>query len=156
MTARHRGDLAAPLRPFAKRLAAAEITVGIEIACRVEGVENLRVSPTIEAACYRICQEALSNATRHASARNIRVELKVCDGQLLAHVADDGHGFDQGVQRQELITTGKLGLVSMAERARLAGGRFELKTSPGSGTRVSAAFPIDARAAESTPPRERV
>jgi PAS domain S-box-containing protein len=129
---------------------------GIGIQCRFGGVESLRIPPMVEAACYRICQEALSNATRHASPRNIDVELTVRNGQLLALVADDGRGFDQAAQREDLITTGRMGLVSMAERARLAGGRFELTTSPGAGTRVSAVFPIDARATESAPPRERV
>jgi two-component system sensor histidine kinase UhpB len=129
---------------------------GLGIECRFAAVESLRIAPAIEAACYRICQEALSNATRHSSARHIEVELTVRNGQLVAAVADDGNGFDPGAQREALLTTGRMGLVSMAERARLAGGRFELTTVAGAGTRVSATFPIDACAAQSAAPRERV
>jgi PAS domain S-box-containing protein len=128
---------------------------GIEVACRFSGVEGLRIAPVIEAACYRICQEALNNATRHASPRSVTVELAASNGQLIVRIFDDGVGFDQVVQRERLVTSGSLGLISMEERARLAGGRLEVRSASHAGTCVSALFPIDARA-ESAASRERV
>src|SRR5207253_5017112 len=59
------------------------------------GIEGLLLPPPVEAACYRICQEALSNATRHASPRKITVELALRHDRLVIRVADDGVGFDQ-------------------------------------------------------------
>jgi PAS domain S-box-containing protein len=128
---------------------------GMDVACRFSGVEELRIPPVIEAACYRICQEALNNATRHASPRSVTVELSAANGRLVVRVSDDGVGFDQAEQRVRLVTSGNLGLISMEERARLAGGKLELRSAPHAGTCVSALFPIDARA-ESSTSREHV
>jgi PAS domain S-box-containing protein len=133
----------------------AEMT-GVRIKCRFSGVEKLRIAPAVEAACYRICQEALTNATRHSHAARIVVELAVRRGELFVKIMDDGVGFDQAAQRQALLTSGSMGLVSMEERARLAGGRLELRTAPAAGTSVCALFPLDARAAESAASRERI
>ena len=129
---------------------------GVPIECRFAGVDDLHIAPAVEAACYRICQEALSNATRHARARRITVDLEAGDGQLVARVADDGSGFDRAAQQDALLTSGSLGLISMEERARLAGGRFDVSSAPGTGTTVSAVFPMDGRAAESTASRQHV
>ena len=131
-----------------------EIT-GLEIECAFDGLNGLRVPPPMEAACYRICQEALSNATRHANPRRIAVELALRHGRLVIRISDDGVGFDEEAQRAGLITSGSMGLVSMQERARLAGGRFEVKSAPGAGTCVSAVFPLDAHG-ESAPRKQPV
>jgi len=133
----------------------AELT-GFAIECRFAGVDDLEIPLAVEAACYRICQEALSNATRHARARRITVDLEARHGQLVARVADDGSGFDRAAQQEAFLTSASMGLISMEERARLAGGRFDVRTAPGAGTCVSAVFPIDARAAESPASRQRV
>jgi PAS domain S-box-containing protein len=128
---------------------------GIEIECAFTGIAGTLLPPQVEAACYRICQEALSNAARHANPRRVGVELTVRHGLLVIRISDDGVGFDQEAQRAGLITSGSMGLVSMEERARLAGGRFEVKSAPGAGTCVSALFPLDAQA-ESAPAPQRV
>ena len=119
---------------------------GIAIDCRFSRVEGLRVAPTVEAACYRICQEALNNATRHAHARHIVLELAARRSGLVLRIRDDGVGFDQPAQRAGILKTGSMGLISMEERARLAGGRLEIVSAPGAGTCVRALFPIDAEA----------
>jgi two-component system sensor histidine kinase UhpB len=114
---------------------------GLDIEFRLHGSDRPRAAPAVEAACYRICQEALSNATRHAQARHISVELHQRDGAVEIAIADDGVGFDEPLKRKDLVTSGSLGLISMEERARLAGGRLEIRTRPGAGTRVAASFP---------------
>ncbi|HUQ29520.1 MAG TPA: PAS domain S-box protein [Usitatibacter sp.] len=128
---------------------------GVEIQCTFADMDGVRIAPMIEAACYRICQEALNNATRHAQASRVTLELAARHGRLVLRVGDDGVGFDQAAQRAGAVTTGNMGLISMEERARLAGGRFELRSATGAGTCVSALFPIETRA-ESTGSRERV
>lgn len=85
-------------------------------------------------ACYRIAQEAVTNALRHAAASRIRVTLERRDGRLVLQVADDGGGFDAGRPQ------GAIGLLGMRERAELAGGMLAIQSRPGDGTRVRAEF----------------
>jgi signal transduction histidine kinase len=97
----------------------------------------------VETACFRIVQEAMTNAVRHAGARRLAVALRVEDGALVLSVRDDGQGFDPvAAARRE-----SAGLSGMEERAQLAGGRLEMNTAPGRGTEVRARFPLaeDAR-----------
>ena len=93
--------------------------------------------------------EALNNATRHARAKSIRVELETVESSLELSICDDGVGFDEPAKRASALKAGSLGLISMEERARLAGGQLQLHTTPGAGTRVVARFPLDAAGAES-------
>ena len=89
-----------------------------------------------------MAQEALTNVVRHAKARQVTVELKQSDGQLHLSVKDDGHGFDVTALRDQAVRGASLGLLSMEERASLAGGGLELISAPGEGTEVRAWFPL--------------
>jgi two-component system, NarL family, sensor histidine kinase UhpB len=80
---------------------------------------------------YRIAQEALTNAGRHAGASHVEVALTAVGEGARLRVADDGSGFDPRLARE-----GGLGLEGMAERARLVGGELDLRTAPGRGTEV--------------------
>jgi two-component system sensor histidine kinase UhpB len=119
---------------------------GVAIACRF-GVAG-RFQAGVEGACYRICQEALSNATRHARASTITIELDSDGDSLILTVRDNGAGFDMKSKREEALWAGSLGLISMEERAGLAGGRLEVLSMPGKGTSVSAFFPLPTPAEE--------
>jgi tetratricopeptide (TPR) repeat protein len=88
-------------------------------------------------ALYRIAQEGLTNAVRHAGARTARLALCADRGTVRLTLADDGAGFDPLAARRE----GGLGLVSMEERARLLGGRCRIVSAPGSGTTVEVTVP---------------
>ncbi len=101
-----------------------------------------RLDEEIELAVYRIAQEALANAARHADAREIVVRLTVHAGRLLLEVQDDGCGFDA----EPGTRTAALGLVSMRERALALGGVFEVVTAPGEGTVVRLSCPLVSRA----------
>ena len=85
---------------------------------------------------YRVAQEALTNAGRHAGAEHVNVELTTRDGAAELHVSDDGSGFDPSADRD-----GGLGLEGMAERARLVGGELDLRSSPGAGTELTLRLP---------------
>jgi PAS domain S-box-containing protein len=113
---------------------------GLAIACEF-GPEPGRLPAEVESACYRICQEALNNATRHGQAKNITVALAADPTALVLAIRDDGIGFDELPGRERALLSGSLGLISMEERARFAGGRLELQTGPGAGTCVRAIFP---------------
>jgi PAS domain S-box-containing protein len=99
-----------------------------------------RLDDETEIAVYRIAQEALGNALRHADARTIELSLRGDGGRLVLEVRDDGRGFDRSVRR-----TDSLGLASMEERALALGGRLEIESSPGRGTRVRLECPLNVR-----------
>lgn len=96
---------------------------------------------------FRVAQEALNNAAKHAQAQNVIVRVVSRDGMLQLQVADDGHGFDPGQASQ----AGGSGLGGMRERLRLYDGRLELHSAPGEGTRVRALVPLAARNATPVP-----
>ena len=101
-----------------------------------------RLAWETETACFRIAQEALTNAARHAGAKKIALCLRLRDDDLELTVQDDGCGFDQDAVRLRPADRSSLGLISMKERAALAGGKIEVESSSGSGTRVLALFPL--------------
>jgi PAS domain S-box-containing protein len=107
------------------------------------GAYGERVAADIETACFRIGQEALTNAARHAEATEVRVELHVAGNAIELVIADDGRGFDQGAFASPEERRKHFGLVSMRERAALAGGTLEVQSERGKGTRIRARFPID-------------
>jgi len=92
----------------------------------------------VATAAYRIAQEALTNAARHAAASHVTVSLVAVDSCLTLAVTDDGRGFNPGV----LEESEGLGLAGMRERASLAGGRLEISSAPGGGTRVVFSVPL--------------
>ncbi|MEY2427544.1 MAG: hypothetical protein QOJ40_429 [Verrucomicrobiota bacterium] len=114
---------------------------GLKAKVKVEALEH-RLEPAIETGCFRVAQEALTNVVRHARAQAVTVNLTIHDGQLRLSVRDDGVGFDVAAMREEAVRGGSLGLLSMEERAALAGGGLTCVSSPGSGTEVQAWFPL--------------
>ncbi len=96
-----------------------------------------RLDGPLELALFRIAQEALRNVEKHGNATSATVEMDFSGQEIRLSVSDDGKGFSPVENVSDLIHTGKLGLVGMKERAELVGGRFELRSSPGKGTRVT-------------------
>jgi signal transduction histidine kinase len=90
---------------------------------------------------YRVVQEALHNCTRHAFARNVRIQVVQESLRIRLTVIDDGQGFDSTHARG-------LGLLGMEERVTHLGGRFHLHSEPGRGTRLRIDIPLAARAVE--------
>jgi signal transduction histidine kinase len=91
---------------------------------------------------FRIAQEAVTNARKHASAETITVSIATEDGGVSVIVRDDGRGFD--VSALEAPAPGHIGLPAMVERAELAGGRCRIESRPGDGTTVQAWVPVGA------------
>jgi len=102
----------------------------------VENLGGVRLPPTVEAAAFRILQEALSNARKHAGTTRIEVVLAREADRFHLDVRDHGVGLaDSGEARG-------FGLASMQERARLLGGSCVVEPAPGGGTRVHAELPL--------------
>jgi two-component system, NarL family, sensor histidine kinase UhpB len=117
---------------------------GLDVRCQFAGISQ-RLPVELEGACYRITQEALNNATRHANAKQIQIRVELNDRLLMLVIRDDGIGFDIARARIKAIKTGSLGLVSMEERAQLAGGRLSIRSIPGTGTTIQVTFALDAQ-----------
>lgn len=93
---------------------------------------------------FRIAQEALNNASKHAAASSVLLRLVARDGELQLQVIDDGVGCDPEVA----VCSGGSGLGGMRERLRLYDGRLELRAAPGAGTRLRAVVPLGAASAQ--------
>ncbi|HZC25912.1 MAG TPA: GAF domain-containing sensor histidine kinase [Actinopolymorphaceae bacterium] len=93
---------------------------------------------TVEDVVFRVTQEALHNALRHAEPSTIEIDLETPDGGVVLTVADDGKGFAGNPAAQG---GHHLGLASMRERARKAGGRLRVDSRPGEGTTVTLEVP---------------
>jgi signal transduction histidine kinase len=100
-----------------------------------------RLAPDLEIACFRVIQESLTNALRHASPAKIRVGVRRNDDQVEVSVHDDGKGFDTDAL-PERASEGHLGVLGMRERVRARGGTFDLISRPNAGTTVEARFPV--------------
>jgi len=99
--------------------------------------ENL--DPEIQTTCFRIAQEAITNAVRHARSTQIRVDLSHENGNLRLQIRDNGTGFDAESAQAQTIG---LGLLGMKERAALVGGRTRIMASRGDGATVDVTLPL--------------
>jgi two-component system sensor histidine kinase UhpB len=111
---------------------------GLPVEFEVKGPEP-ELEQEVALAMYRVAEEALVNAVRHADAGRIRLELETGDGSVTLNVVDDGRGFEP-----ELESTnggGGLGLLGMRERARSVGGSLAVVSGPGAGARVIVSVP---------------
>jgi signal transduction histidine kinase len=107
---------------------------------RFQGCPVPRLPSGREEAVYRIAQEAVHNALRHGEPNRVEIELSSADGMLVLAVSDDGHGFDPAAASARLRR--RLGIASMADRARAAEGRLTLDSRPGKGTVVRLEVPV--------------
>jgi signal transduction histidine kinase len=117
---------------LSKQAAAIRARRGLEVEADL--CPEPEVAFEIKEALYRIAQEALHNAVKHAQASRLTLSLRSVDHHLILEVTDDGVGFDPAV-----TYPGHLGLRSMAERAARLNGHLQIHSQPG-GTRVRAQF----------------
>ncbi len=111
-----------------------------EPAVRFVGGCVPRLADDRQEVVYRIAQEAVHNALRHADASRVEVDLVSRNGFVVLEVSDDGRGFEPLVPSE---ATRRLGLSSMRERARTVGGRVAVTSRPGDGTTVRLEVPVD-------------
>ena len=99
------------------------------------------LSPDIEAACFRVVQEALTNGAKHAGATRVDVTIDQIDAGLRVRVRDNGRGFEPG--RQSAGAAERLGLRQMRERLEALGGQMTVLSQPGAGTEVRVWIPLN-------------
>jgi len=127
------------------------------VTCRLDVEGDLAgVSDETATVAYRIVQEAVDNAARHARAEAISVGLRMTGERLEVAVEDDGDGFDVDGEGERSTHEGHLGLLFMRERARQYGGAVSIVSGDGHGTMVRAELPLssgDQHAENETGPR---
>jgi len=108
---------------------------GINIKVSIHGVSR-RFLPEVELVLFRVAQEALRNALRHAQATSAEVAVEFGDRKIRITVKDNGKGFDLPETTGDLVKQGRLGLAGMQERIQLVGGSLRIKSRSGKGTTV--------------------
>jgi PAS domain S-box-containing protein len=148
---RHTRDLSASLHPHLLDDLGLEAALGwlvdrfvrplvsnVELRCRLTPA---RTSQEIELVAFRVVQEALTNAARHAQASRVGVILETEGDTLSIEVIDDGVGFEGGSAGLEAKRGSSLGLAGMSERVAEWGGELAMDSTPGVGTRLRARLP---------------
>ena len=147
--------LGAAVEALVQRVAA---TSGLEIIADIslyyeQGVVKTRHEEEIESTLYRLVQEGLNNAARHAEARLVDISVLEDDHDVIVEIRDDGRGFEPDTRRSGF------GLKGMHERVALVGGTLDALRHPESGRRSLLAFPaanVGRRTCLPSPPRPRI
>jgi two-component system, NarL family, sensor kinase len=126
-------------KPLVEALAglARSFTSDTGVQVRLQASPTQRLPLRTEAELFRIAQEALTNVRKHARASEVELALRRHGATLNLSVQDDGRGFAARAHHPD-----SHGVVGMRERARLLGGRLEIRSTPGKGTRVVARVPM--------------
>ncbi|MGZ4270093.1 MAG: sensor histidine kinase [Solirubrobacteraceae bacterium] len=126
--------LAPALASLAQRTGAAN---DLEVRADVELPDDRRLAPELETTVYRVVQESLTNAVKHAGASTLDIAVRCADDAVEVSVADDGIGFNS-----EAATGNGFGLAGMRERVELAGGELSVLPGADAGTVIRARLPL--------------
>jgi two-component system sensor histidine kinase UhpB len=111
----------------------------MRIACQfASSHDEIPLTPDQAIAVFRICQEALNNVAKYASAKTVGIRLRAGAGRLVMDIGDDG----VGIRPPDLNRPDRFGLRSMRERAHSLGGSVEIRSTPGQGTTISMSLPL--------------
>jgi len=102
--------------------------------CEVDGID--RLPPEMEISIYRIAQEGINNVLKHANATEAILQLQREAGAVRFSIFDNGRGLEKPLRNDGQ------GLMGIAERVRLLGGKFDIQSAPGKGTRLTATIPL--------------
>lgn len=116
---------------------------GTQIVLETEQMGDVHLDTKTEGTLFNIIQEAVNNALKHAKAKHIWVRMRNEDKLLHAVVQDDGAGFDKAAVLRTYEKRGSFGLLNIDERARLVGGKAEMESVIGQGTKVMIVVPIE-------------
>lgn len=114
---------------------------GIEIVIEIVG-EHRRLAPDLELTLFRIIQEAMINAGKHANVTSGYVKIEYLPDRVRVEIADKGEGFDVPEKIGSLPRDGKLGLAGITERVELLGGKMDIRSHKGEGTTVLVDLPV--------------
>jgi len=119
-----------------------DVSIGLNPRAELDGVF---LAPAVELALYRAAQEALTNSVRHGRPHEIMITLHRRGDIMRLCVCDDGVGFSVPARLDDLVAHGHLGIAGLDRRLRYCGGRLEVSSTPGQGTRVQIDVPLERR-----------
>ncbi|MEE8412965.1 MAG: PAS domain-containing sensor histidine kinase, partial [Dehalococcoidales bacterium] len=108
---------------------------------KIVGKER-RLPSEIELGLFRITQEAFRNVEKHSGATRVVATITFGPNEVRLEIVDNGAGFSPSTVSDDFIVSGQLGLISMQERAGLLGGRLDIQSGSGEGTRVTVSIPV--------------
>jgi PAS domain S-box-containing protein len=115
---------------------------GVECESSDDGLDK-PLKDEVSGLLFAAVRELLRNVARHANAGKVEITIERCDNEVRVTVADDGDGFDVSETVSPDAKSGGFGLFGIRERLRYLGGRLEVDSAPGRGTRITAIAPID-------------
>ncbi len=118
-------------------------------------LRNCEISQEVQIAVFRVAQEALNNAVRHADAATVNARLSRRLQSVVLSVRDDGRGFSLPESLSDLSADGHMGLLGMRERMLMLGGKLEIYTAPEQGTEVVAVAEMRSPRARQSGPHKR-
>ncbi len=118
-----------------QRLESVEKRAGVNAQLQLNG--TVQVPASLEYELYRVAQEALNNSLKHSAATSVMVRVTAGDQHIQIEIEDNGRGFDT----EAVGTSGGMGLTTMRERVENLGGRFNVNSQPGAGTKVRIKVP---------------
>jgi signal transduction histidine kinase len=110
------------------------------IACAIDVPEDLSLPVDLATPLFRVCQEALTNVTRHASATSVAIRLSCSQSHISLAIKDNG----RGITEEEIKRYGSLGLLGMKERIAILGGTLDVEGKSGEGTTLTIQIPLGA------------
>src|SRR6202795_2482146 len=125
----------------AVRFLAEGVTKRAHLPIRIKTMVTGRLPGAVEIALYRIVQEALTNATKHANASLVSIQVRRLGRVLSCSIQDDGTGFDVRAVQSDRKRSG-LGLIGMQERLNAIGGSLSIDSAPGRGTKLLIQVPM--------------
>jgi signal transduction histidine kinase len=134
--------LVSAIRSLTREFSSAD-TNPLNIVLQTDGDEDEWVPEEIALCLYRVLHEALTNVKKHAGANNVEVELATKRDEIRLAVKDNGQGFAVPHHLGDLLADSHFGLVGLRERLDLVGGKLEISSSPGEGTRLQVQVPLD-------------
>ena len=139
----HHAGLRAALQWLARDMAE---QFGLEVALELEGIRDFESTP-LKTFLFRAVQELLFNVVKHAGVTRARVVVSWADGHVSVAVSDKGRGFDFEAMESSGVPAG-FGLLKLRERALIIGGRLDVESTPGRGSRVTVTVPAGLAASE--------
>jgi signal transduction histidine kinase len=125
---------------------------GLRTLLEWDAAEEERFDPDVETLVFRIVQEGLNNIVKHSGVSDATIAVRRGGECLEIEIADQGKGFDVRHVLSSTAATG-LGLRGVRDRVELFGGRLEVRSAPGGGSRLNISIPLPSREASATPPR---
>ncbi len=120
-------------------------THSLRVTFQSAGAEGITLASEHAVNIYRIVQESLANAWRHAQARSVNVTLVHSHPELILRITDDGVGFDVERKCTEAADRRCMGLIGMRERAAILGANLNITSRAGKGTQVKLMMPLEVK-----------